>query len=105
MIKDADEFGMTTPLPERGPMALHDISGMGVAVLILREALNLGMYSNNHLTFGSTRKRRGTLSSYYYVSAQGMKTGVLVKEEENLILIDSPTYSMWFERFIKGFVQ
>ena len=31
-----------------------------------------------------------------------MKTVVLSKEEKKLTLIDSPTYSICFERFIRG---
>ena len=37
-----------------------------------------------------------------HVSIEGMKTSVLVKKEKKLILTDSLTYSMWFERFIRG---
>ena len=57
-------MGMTPLLPENVSMALEDISGMEVAVLILDKSLNPGMYNNKYLTFRSTRKRRGCFSSY-----------------------------------------
>ena len=57
VIKDEGKMGMTSPLPEMGYMVLEDISGMGVAVLILKKYLNSGMYNKKHLKCGSIRKR------------------------------------------------
>ena len=102
IIKDADEMGIKPPLPERGPLALQDTCGMGAAVLLLKKSLNPGRYNKKHLTFGATRKRRAAVSSYWHGSVEGMKTSVLAKEEKKLMLTDSPTYSLWFERFIRG---
>ena len=62
-IKDVDEMGIKPPFPERGPLALHDTPGMGAAVLLLKKSLNPGAYSKKNLTFASTRKRRGCISS------------------------------------------
>ena len=101
-LADADEMRMTPPFPERGPMALKDTSGMSAAVLLLKKSLRPGKYSNNNLTFDTTRKRRGAISSYWHGSVEGMRTSVLAKEEKKLMLTDSPTYSLWFERFIRG---
>ena len=33
---------------------------------------------------------------------EGTRTSVSTKEEKKLILTDNPTYSMWFERFVRG---
>ena len=101
-IADAEEMQMTPPFPERGPLALKDTSGMAAAVLLLKKSLRPGKYSDTNLTFDSTRKRRGAISSYWHGSVEGMKTSVLAKEEKKLMLTDSPTYSLWFERFIRG---
>ena len=101
-IADAEEMRMNPPFPERGPMALRDTAGMAAAVLLLKKSLRPGKYSNSNLTFDSTRKRRGAISSYWHGSVEGMKTSVLAKEEKKLMLTDSPTYSLWFERFIRG---
>ena len=101
-IKDADEMGIKSPFPERGPLAVHDTADMGAAVLLLKKSLNPGAYSKKILTFASTRKRRGCISSYWHGSVEGMRTSVLAKDNRKLMLTDSPTYSLWFERFVRG---
>ena len=44
IIKDADEMGITPPLPEGGPLALHDTCSMGGAIF-LKKSLNPERYN------------------------------------------------------------
>ena len=63
MIADAEDMQTAPSFPERGLMALKDTSDMGPAVLLLKKFLRLGQYNAENLTFGTTRERRGVIST------------------------------------------
>ena len=43
-LADANEMRMTSPFPERGPIALKDTSCMTATVLLLKKSLTPGKY-------------------------------------------------------------
>jgi hypothetical protein len=84
-----------------GPFPLEDKFGMGAAIVILQLSLNPGKY-DRHVQFGTIRKFRSAFSNAYHASKEGLDAMVMAKDTRKLTVTKCPTYSQWFEKFMKG---
>jgi hypothetical protein len=96
-----DRFGLWNFLPPMGPHRVSDDWGMSVAMLMIERSMSKGKYGNN-LQFETTRKLRSGFSNLWGASRHTMTTSVMAKDQAKLFVTRCPTYSMWFERFVKG---
>jgi hypothetical protein len=101
LAKIEQEVGLNNTLPDMGPFPLEDTWGMSVAVGMLYRSLDAGMYRDT-LQFASTRKLRSAFSNLWGSSIHTMTRGVMAKDTIKTFVTKCPTYSLWFERFVKG---
>jgi hypothetical protein len=94
-------LGISNSLPNMGPFPLEDLWGMSVATTMLYRSLDSGIYRDT-LQFSSTRKLRSAYSNLWGSSVHTMTRGVMAKDTVKTFVTKCPTYSLWFERFIKG---
>ncbi len=85
----------------RGPFPPADTMGMGVAVVMLQRSLDRGRYAKN-VQYETIRKFRSAASNIYNSSLEGQGAMVMTKDTRKLQVTKCPTYSDFFERFIKG---
>jgi hypothetical protein len=89
--------------PALGPFPLADVSGHGVALQELLASTQPGHYHASHSQFDTIRKLRGTCSSLWRASPQGVSLSAGRDLRGNSILLsDCPTDSEWFKRFSQG---
>jgi len=94
--------GLDTVLPPRGPYPVEDSFGMSVAITMVLKSLEPGRYQE-HQQFETIRKLRSTYSNLYMPSVQGaFSLRTVGGERAKHYLTDSPTQSLWFERFCTG---
>jgi hypothetical protein len=84
-----------------GPFPLGDSFRIAAAIVILQISLNPGKY-DNHVQFGTIRKFCSAYSNVYHASIQGLNSVVMAKDTKKMMVTDCPTYSIWFEKFMKG---
>jgi hypothetical protein len=94
--------GLDTALPPRGPYPVEDSFGMSVAIAMVLKSLEPGRYQE-HQQFETIRKLRSSYSNLYMSSPQGaFSLRTVGGERAKHYLTDSPTQSLWFERFCTG---
>jgi hypothetical protein len=99
-----DKVGISQPfmLPARGPFPVGDSFGVGVAIAMVLKSLEPGRYAT-HQQFETIRKLRAGFSNLYMSSVAGAATLRTVgTDRAKHHLTDSPTQSLWFERFSHG---
>ena len=96
-----DDYGLRSVLPDMGPHDLTDSWGMGVAVVVLGKTLDKGSYGPN-VQFETARKLRSSYSSAWGSSRHALTLGVLARDTMKIFVTRCPSYSLWFERFIRG---
>ena len=84
-----------------GPFELIDAWRMSVAIIILERSLAKGKNSET-IQFNTVRKFRSAFSNCWNSSEQVSNHSVMAKERSKVYVIDCPTYSLWFERFVRG---
>ena len=84
-----------------GPFPLEDSFGMATAMVILQMSLNPGK-NDKTVQFATVRKFRSAASNVYHASATGQGSMVMAKDTRKLTVTACPTYSDWFERFMRG---
>lgn len=94
-------YGIPHPLPNMGPHALHDEWGMGIAMVVLKKSLSKGKHSE-HVQYDTARRIRSVYSNVWGASVHAMTQGVMARDTLKTFLTDCPTYSLWFERFMRG---
>ena len=95
-------FGRSyTYLPDMGPFPLKDDWGMGVAMGLLERSLDKGKNSDT-IQFSTTRKIRSAYSNCWNSSREILNQSVMAKDTVKIYGTNCPTYTMWFERFMKG---
>jgi hypothetical protein len=97
-----DSLGMESVSPPMGPYSTEDTMGMGLAVCILIRTLDPGR-TEDLVQFSTARYLRSAYSSMYHASArhqQGM--AVMAQNTTKIWVTDCPSYSYWFERFMRG---
>ncbi len=88
-------------LPEMGPFPLADNWGMKTAVIMLERSMDKGKYSAT-LQFDTTRKFRSAYSNCWGASVQSYTNVVMARDTLKTYVSSCPTFSYWFERFMKG---
>ena len=94
-------LGMTRHLPNMGPFSLRDEWGMGVAMTILERSLDKGKYKDT-VQFTTARKFRSAFSNCWNSSIEINNHSVMAKDTAKVHVTDCPTYTLWFERYMKG---
>ena len=101
-LQGAARLGIADPHPfARGPFPVEDTMGMAMACTILERSLDPGRNSDT-IEYDTLRKQRAYYSNYVHSSAIGMGPATLAGEKGKQFFTNSPTYGMWFERFMLG---
>jgi hypothetical protein len=97
-----DSVGIASVCPPMGPFSLDDSGGMRVAVCILLRSLDPGR-TEDTIQFSTARYLRSVFSNVYHASAEH-QTGMAVMAQgtAKTYVTDCPTYSYWYERFMRG---
>lgn len=106
MIRQWEKVGLTPQFPALGPFPVRDSLGFSVAVAMLLKSQEPGKYNSNYQQFETVRKLRAGYSNMYMASCEGVSSlrtvgGDRIKHH----LTQSPTQSLWFERFSQGCVR
>ena len=97
-------FGMTPPIPPRGPMPMEDQVRMAVAVSLLFNSLNAKpcLVGKSHIQFDSTRRPRGTHTSAWESSPKGISEGSSITTGmTKATLTTCPTQQKWFNLMMR----
>lgn len=102
MITLMDKVDVHPDLPTRGPFPLQDSFGARAAICMLLKSLEPGHYQD-HQQFETIRKLRAGFANMYMSSASGaFNLRTVGGNKTKYSLSDSPTQSLWFERFSRG---
>ena len=105
LIQNCKLFGMTPPIPPRGPMPMTDQVGMAVAVSILFNSLNAKprLQGETHIQFDTMRKPRATYTSAWESSPNGIREGSSITVGmAKATLTSCPTQQKWFNLMMRG---
>lgn len=94
-------YGMAGVLPKMGPHPLEDEWGMGIALVVLRKSLDKGKHAE-FVQYDTARRMRSAYSNVWGASIHAMTDGVMARDTMKTFLTHCPTYSLWFERFMRG---
>jgi hypothetical protein len=102
MVRAWQAVGVTPSFSPLGPHPVEDLFGYGVAIAMVIKSLDPGKYAE-HQQFESICKMRATFSNIFMSSKRGTKSlrsfgGNRAKH----VLTNSPTQSLFFERFCQG---
>ena len=100
-IKFGKELGLTNPLPARGTFRLKDDIGMKEVVLQLRRTRDKGCY-NKFVQYDTARKFRSGYSNFLNTTPLTSTGTVMARDISKLFVSNSPTYGMWWEKFLSG---
>jgi len=100
-IKLSQSMGISPPYPDLGPFLDHDDFGYGVALQMVWDSLEPGVYADCK-QFDTLQRLRSTFSSVWEASAQG-SLPVLAFASDDCKWVTSvtmcPMSSKWFKRF------
>ncbi len=99
--KTASKFGLEECFPTMGPYPLKDVAGMFEAVAVLDKSLDVGRH-DVHVQWGTFRKVRGAMSNLWHATPGGVEERIGAYEKSKTWITNSPTYSLWFTRFMEG---
>jgi hypothetical protein len=106
MVKNSSLIHKTPTIPPRGPMPLHDQSGMGTAIDILLASLTAKprIRGQTFVQFGTVRKLRGSFSTAWESSPQGIAEGASFDRGSGrgATLTSCPSQQKWFSCFSIG---
>lgn len=94
-------YSIPNLLPKMGPHPLTDKWGMSVALVVLRKSLDKGINSE-YVQYETARKMRSAFSNIWGASIHSMTDGVMARDTMKTYITHCPTYSLWFEKFMKG---
>mmetsp|Transcript_9798 Transcript_9798/g.14169 ORF Transcript_9798/g.14169 Transcript_9798/m.14169 type:complete len:206 (-) Transcript_9798:1096-1713(-) len=96
------KVGIIPNLPRLGPYPVEDKLGYSVAIAMLLKSLEEGKYAS-YQQFEVIRSLRSSFSNLYLASMEGAYCQRLVgRDTTKLFLTESPTQSIFFERFATG---
>ena len=98
-------FGMTPPIPPRGPMPMAYQVGMAVAVSLLFNSLTAKprLAGESHIQFDSMRRPRATHTSAWESSPKGISEGSSITTGmTKATLTTCPTQQKWFNLMMRG---
>jgi hypothetical protein len=105
MLRTWQLVGLTPSFPALGPYPVEDSFGYGVAIAMVLKSLDPGRYAD-HQQFESIRKMRATFSNIFMSSKRGTDSlRSFGGDRAKHVLTDSPTNSLFFERFCQGCVR
>jgi len=105
MLRAWQVVGVSPSFPALGPHPVEDSFGYGVAIAMVVKSLDPGKYAD-HQQFESIRKMRATSSNIYMSSKRGTNSlRSFGGDRAKHVLTDSPTQSLFFERFCLGCVR
>lgn len=97
-----DTLGITTMVPPMGPYCLEDKCGMGLAASILIRSLDPGR-TGKYIQFSTAQTLRSVYSNVYHaLSKHEDGRAVMAQDTRKIYSTDCPSYSYWFERFMRG---
>ena len=95
--------GVDPKLPALGPHPVSDSCGIRVAIGMLLKSLSPGRHSAIYQQFKTIRKLRAGYANVFMASLQGTQSLRTVGgDRAKHYLTQSPTQSLWFERFSQG---
>lgn len=102
MEEIGESLGLHGVCPLMGPYSFDDSFGMKLAVCILIRSLDPGR-TEATVQFSTARFLRSAFSNVYHASSQH-ETGMAVMAQgtSKIFVTNCPSYSYWFERFMKG---
>jgi hypothetical protein len=103
MEEIGDSLGINGVSPPMGPYSFNDTFGMTLAVCILIRSLDPGR-TEATIQFSTARFLRSAFSNIYHASSQH-ETGMAVLAQGTtkvFVTTNCPSYSYWFERFMRG---
>lgn len=102
MVQLWDTVNILPTLPAIGPILVEDLFGAGVAITMVLKSLEPGRY-RDHQQFEAIRKLRvGFVNMYMSLQEGSACPRTVGGEKVKQFLTDSPTQSLWFERFCQG---
>jgi len=100
-IRIGASLGIVNNFPSMGPFPINDSWGMKYACTMLIRSLDEGKTSRT-IQFGTMRKLRSCYTNVYHASKHVSKLVTMAKDIRKTAVTDSPTYGLWFERFMYG---
>jgi len=94
-------LGFANSFPSMGPFPLEDSWGVKQACIMLMRSLDEGK-TDRTIQFGTMRKLRSGFTNAYHASKNVTKLVTMAKDIRKTTVTDSPTYGLWYERFMLG---
>lgn len=105
MVRYWSSVGLKPTFPPLGPYPVSDSFGFSVAISMLLKSTDPGRYAN-YQQFESIRKLRAAYSNIFMASKEGTKSlRTFGGDKAKHTLTNSPTQSIFFERFSLGCVR
>ena len=103
LVELAGEVGIDPVFEAMGPFPVNDdIQGVFVAIMMLQRSLDPGRHAS-YSQFQTIRKLRSAHSNQYMASLRGaLASATLGRTFGKSFLTQTPTNSLWFERFSMG---
>lgn len=106
MLFQWKQVGLSPLFPALGPFPVSDLFGMRVAIAMLLKSMEPGRYHASYQQFETIRKLRAGFSNMFMASYEGVTSLRTVGgDRAKHTLTNSPTQSLWFERFSQGCVR
>jgi len=103
-IKLSQSMGIPPPYPDLGPFLDHDDFGYGVALQMVWDLLEPGVYAD-YKQFDTVQRLRSAFSSVWEASTQGSLPVLAFASDDHKWVTSvtmCPTSSKWFKRFTEG---
>jgi len=100
-LKIGNIFGFTNTFPSMGPFPLKDNWGMKEACILLHRSLDSGK-NDATIQFSTMRKLRSCFSNAFHASQHSSGLVTMAKDAKKTMVTHSPTYGLWFQRFMLG---
>lgn len=98
--------GFKAPYPRMGPFPMADTCGHGIALAMVLDSLNPGVYSKDYKQFATIRHMKHAFGNVWDTSVRvgaGRTFGFASEDKKRMMEItNSPTQSRWFRRFMIG---
>ena len=101
MAAAARAFGVASLPVLTKPAPVDDLFGMLPAVLMLKRSQDPGR-NRETIQFNTARKVRSVFSNYSQANLGLFDESIMAKDEWKLYTTTCPTFSRWFERFVRG---
>jgi len=100
-VKIGEMFGFKNNYSSMGPFPIEDSWGLKEACILLHRSLDTG---KNDITiqFGTMRKLRSAFSNAFHASKYSTGLVTMAQDARKTVVTDSPTYGIWFQRFMLG---